>query len=155
MKNRNLQKCSNSQIELTWTFNMSIFDAPHRDELRAYTRRLLKVVEAKAQVDLTEFRKNYLGDEGDLIMEAMCPSEQCKHYNYKNKLGTPCTNCRRPDSLYCAVHQPQDIPDMLEYCLIAGGAYLYDPIQFKLYRYDTREYVGRYIEGTIICDLYA
>lgn len=129
---------------------MSIFDITHRDELRAYTRRLLKVVETKANVNLQDFIKTYLGEEGDMVVEATCPSEQCKHYNYTKTFGIPCINCRLPNSLYCAKHQPKKVPDVLEYCILDEGEFLYDPITSKLYRYDTREYVGKYIEGTIV-----
>jgi hypothetical protein len=128
----------------------TIFDTAHRDELRAYTRKLLKVVEAKAGVDLGDFIMRYFTDDGDVIEEALCPNEQCKHYTFKGAIGIPCKNCKVEGSLYCAKHKKKIVPSVLEYVCLPEGEFLYDPLTFDMYMYDSREYVGKYLEGTLL-----
>jgi hypothetical protein len=120
------------------------------DELRAYTRKLLKVIEAKANVDLKDFIDNYLSEDGDVITEARCPKEQCKHYTFKGAIGIQCTNCRVNGLLYCAKHGKKVAPTLLEYVALPEGEFLYDPLSLRIYRYDSREYVGKFLEGTIV-----
>lgn len=128
----------------------TIFDPALRDELRAYTRQLIKVIEAKTNIDLDNFVQSHLSEDGDIIESARSPKEQCKHYTYKGSIGIPCKNCRAQGSLYCAKHKKKVLPTILEYVALPEGEFLFDPSTSGLWTYNTREYVGKYLEGTIV-----